>query len=107
MTYLKKYICVNKNTLMKKIILSAIMLIGLAFTAQAQDISKNALGLRFASNGGFGTEISFQRELSKNTVLKFNNTVKANLTEEKLRIFAEVSETINELITDKKIFNDK
>jgi hypothetical protein len=38
---------------MKKIILSAIMLIGLAFTAQAQDISKNALGLRFGSNNGF------------------------------------------------------
>jgi hypothetical protein len=34
---------------MKKIILSAIMLIGLAFTAQAQDISKNALGLRFVA----------------------------------------------------------
>jgi hypothetical protein len=27
---------------------------GLAFSTQAQDISKNALGLRFADNGGFG-----------------------------------------------------
>ena len=57
---------------MKKIILSAIMLIGLAFAAQAQDISKNALGLRFASNGGFGTEISFQRGLSKNNRLELD-----------------------------------
>ena len=56
----------------------------------------------------FLTELGKEkRELSKNTVLKFNDTVKANLSEEKLRIFAEVSETINELITDKKIFNDK
>jgi hypothetical protein len=39
---------------MRKIILSAFMLIGLAFSAQAQDISKNALGLRFGDNGGFG-----------------------------------------------------
>lgn len=31
---------------MKKIILSAVMLIGLAFSSQAQEISKNALGLR-------------------------------------------------------------
>ena len=32
------------------------MLIGLAFTAQAQDISKNALVLRFGDSGGFGAE---------------------------------------------------
>jgi hypothetical protein len=37
---------------MRKIILSAFMLIGLAFSAQAH-ISKNALGLRFGDNGGF------------------------------------------------------
>ncbi len=48
-----------------------------------------------------------KRELSKNTVLKFNETVKANITEEKLQNFMEVAEVINELITDKKIFNDK
>jgi len=48
-----------------------------------------------------------KRELSKNTVLKFNDTVRANLTDEKLQNFMEVAEIINELITDKKIFNDK
>ena len=57
---------------MKKIILSAIMLIGLAFTAQAQDISKNAIGLRFGSNGGFGTEISYQRGLGDNNRLELD-----------------------------------
>ncbi|MDN3672694.1 hypothetical protein QWY99_06445 [Flavobacterium branchiarum] len=58
---------------MKKIILSAIMLLGLAFTAQAQDISKNALGLRLGDNHGFGGEISYQRALSK------NNRIEADL----------------------------
>jgi len=48
-----------------------------------------------------------KRELSKNTVLKFNETVKSNLSEEKLKNFIEVSEIINQLITDKKIFNEK
>jgi MarR family transcriptional regulator, organic hydroperoxide resistance regulator len=50
----------------------------------------------------FGKE---KRELSKNTVLKFNETVKQHITEEKLQHFIEVSETINELIQDKNIFN--
>ncbi len=57
---------------MKKIILSAIMLIGLAFTAQAQDISKNALGLRFGSNNGFGAELSYQRALGSNNRLELD-----------------------------------
>ncbi len=50
---------------MKKIILSALLLIGLAFSAQAQQFSKNALGLRLGNNDGFGGEISYQRKLSK------------------------------------------
>jgi len=48
-----------------------------------------------------------KRELSKKTVLKFNDSVKANLTVEKLQNFMEVAEIINELISEKKIFNDK
>lgn len=48
---------------MKKIILSAFMLIGLAFSAQAQNFSKNALGLRLGDNDGFGGEISYQRQV--------------------------------------------
>ncbi|GAQ48125.1 transcriptional regulator, MarR family [Flavobacterium psychrophilum] len=50
----------------------------------------------------FGKE---KRELSKNTVLKFNEAVKHNVSIEKLQNFMEVSEIINELIQEKKIFN--
>ena len=50
----------------------------------------------------FGKE---KRELSKNTVLKFNETVKLNVSPEKLQNFMEVSEIINELIQDRNIFN--
>lgn len=57
---------------MKKIILSAIMLMGLAFTTQAQDISKNALGLRLGDNDGFGGELSYQRGLSDNNRLELD-----------------------------------
>ncbi|MEZ7500586.1 MarR family transcriptional regulator [Flavobacterium sp. Arc3] len=46
-----------------------------------------------------------KRVLSKNTVLKFNETVKNHITDEKLQHFIEVSETINELIQNKNIFN--
>lgn len=50
----------------------------------------------------FGKE---KRELSKSTVLKFNEAVKQNVSAEKLQNFIEVSEIINELISEKKIFN--
>ena len=49
----------------------------------------------------FGKE---KRELSKNTVLKFNETVKQHVSEEKLAHFMEVAEIINELIHEKSIF---
>lgn len=55
---------------MKKLILSAFMLAGMAFSAQAQEISKNALGLRLGDNDGFGGEISYQRGLSSNNRLE-------------------------------------
>lgn len=45
-----------------------------------------------------------KRELSKQTVLKFNETIKNNISEEKLNHFMEVTEVINDLITEKKIF---
>ena len=48
-----------------------------------------------------------KRELSKNTVLKFNETVKQHISEEKFQHFIEVTETINELIQEKNIFNSK
>ena len=50
----------------------------------------------------FGKE---KRDLSKKTVLKFNESVKQTISEEKLQHFIEVAEKINELIQDKNIFN--
>lgn len=46
-----------------------------------------------------------KRDLSKTTVLKFNETVKQHVSDEKLLHFMEVADTINELIQDKNIFN--
>ena len=50
----------------------------------------------------FGRE---KRAQSKETVLKFNETIRQNVSPEKLQNFMEVSETINELIQEKNIFN--
>lgn len=50
----------------------------------------------------FGLE---KRNDSKNTVLRFNEAVKREISEEKLKSFFEVTETINKLITDKKLFS--
>jgi DNA-binding MarR family transcriptional regulator len=52
----------------------------------------------------FGRE---KRELSRNTVLKFNETVKEYVSEEKLKHFTEVTDIINELILEKSIFKNK
>lgn len=59
-----------KQNIMKTIIISAALLIGLGFAAKAQEISKNAIGLRLGNNNGFGAEISYQRALSKNNRLE-------------------------------------
>lgn len=44
------------------------------------------------------------REEVKQNVLKFNNTVKSEVSEEKLNHFFEVSDSITNLISNKKIF---
>jgi DNA-binding MarR family transcriptional regulator len=49
----------------------------------------------------FGLE---KRVDSKNVVLRFNEVVKENISEEKLNAFFEVTETINKLISDKEIY---
>ncbi len=46
-----------------------------------------------------------KRELSRNTVLKFNEVIRKHIPADKLQQFIEVAETINELIQDKRIFN--
>ncbi|MDX1270683.1 MarR family transcriptional regulator [Bizionia paragorgiae] len=52
----------------------------------------------------FGKE---KREFSRDRVLTFNNTIKKHISEEKLQHFQEVTETITELISNKKIYNQK
>jgi hypothetical protein len=67
---------------MKKLILLVITLFGIVFGSQAQDISKNALGLRLGDSDGFGGEISYQRGLSGNNRLEldlgFRNSKEVN-----------------------------
>jgi len=58
---------------MKKSYLSLIMLVGLAFSIQAQEtVSQNAIGVRFGNNHGFGVEISYQRKLSPKNRLELD-----------------------------------
>lgn len=57
---------------MKRLLLSVALVVAVAFTAQAQKGPKNALGLRFGGNNGLGTEISYQRDLSKNNRLELD-----------------------------------
>ena len=52
----------------------------------------------------FGKE---KREYSRERVLTFNETIREQLPEEKLNHFYEVAEIINELISNKKIYNQK
>lgn len=42
------------------------------FTANAQEISQNALGLRLGGNDGFGAEVSYQRALGSNNRLEID-----------------------------------
>ncbi|MGJ8737128.1 MarR family winged helix-turn-helix transcriptional regulator [Zobellia laminariae] len=51
----------------------------------------------------FGLE---KRNDSKNVVLRFDESVKSNISEDKINSFFEVMETINELITEKNIYNN-
>lgn len=48
-----------------------------------------------------------KRELSKKTVLRFNEIIKNSVSEEKLQHFVEVTDVINQFISNKKIFNEK
>jgi len=47
------------------------------------------------------------REKARNRVLKFNDTIAKNISKEKINIFYEVTELINNLIDNKQIFKEK
>lgn len=52
----------------------------------------------------FGRE---KREYSKEKVLTFNNTIRENISEEKMNNFYEVAELIVDMVSNKKIHNQK
>ena len=52
----------------------------------------------------FGKE---KREYSRERVLTFNNAIRDNISEEKMNHFYEVAELINDMISNKKIYNQK
>ena len=52
----------------------------------------------------FGRE---KREYSRERVLTFNNTIRQNISEDKLNHFYEVAKVINNMISNKKIYNQK
>jgi hypothetical protein len=57
---------------MKKVAIISMMVLGFSLSSNAQEISKNALGVRLGSNDGFGFEVSYQRGLSSNNRLEFD-----------------------------------
>lgn len=56
---------------MKKLFLTFGLFLA-AFTVSAQEISDNAIGVRFGDNNGFGGEISYQRKLSDSNRLEID-----------------------------------
>ncbi|MFA5298806.1 MAG: MarR family transcriptional regulator [Lutibacter sp.] len=52
----------------------------------------------------FGHE---KRNISREHVIKFNDTLRKYISEEKINHFFEVTESINKLISDKIVFNNK
>jgi len=52
----------------------------------------------------FGRE---KREYSRERVLTFNESIRKHISEEKINNFYEVAETINELVSNKRIYNQK
>jgi hypothetical protein len=57
---------------MRKLFLLAISLIGFTTVLNAQNISKNALGLRLGDSNGYGAEISYQHALGENNRLELD-----------------------------------
>jgi len=66
----------NENSIQRKtykqIVILMIAFLGFIGAGYAQEISQNALGLRFGGNDGFGAEISYQYKLSGSNRLEFD-----------------------------------
>ena len=63
---------------MKKLFLLALVVIGFSATSMAQNISKNAIGLRIGDNDGLGAEVSYQTGLGDNNRLEFDLGFRSN-----------------------------
>ncbi len=57
---------------MKRIALLSIAFLAFGMHVHAQEISKNAIGLRLGDSNGFGTEVSYQRAVGDNNRLEFD-----------------------------------
>jgi len=57
---------------MKKLFLLAIAVVGFSAMSMAQEISKNAIGLRIGDNDGLGAEISYQHALGESNRLEID-----------------------------------
>ena len=57
---------------MKKLLITGIIVLIASVSMNAQEISKNALGLRLGDSDGFGAEVSYQARLSDNNRLELD-----------------------------------
>jgi hypothetical protein len=71
---------------MKKNSVLLFMLFGLGIGTQAQNFSKNAIGLRLGNNDGFGTEISYQNKLSAKNRLEIDLGWRNHNNEDNLKL---------------------
>lgn len=55
---------------MKKSILLLLLIVGIGSQANAQEISKNAIGIRLSESDGFGPEVNYQRAVGDNNRLE-------------------------------------
>lgn len=63
---------------MRKLLLCISFLTASIFTMNAQEISKNAIGIRFGDNNGIGAEVSYQRALGSNNRLEIDLGIRGN-----------------------------
>jgi hypothetical protein len=67
---------------MKKILFTITAIVAFAVGSHAQEISKNAIGVRLGDGKGFGAELNYQRAISERNRLEFGlsarNSVRKN-----------------------------
>jgi len=63
---------------MKKTFFIISLVFASLFTASAQEVSKNAIGIRFGDNSGLGGEVSYQRKIKENNRLEIDLGIRNN-----------------------------